>query len=371
MIHSEHQIDPFRAARRALGLFAAVGLAVVLPALAQPTETFTFDAQELAVGNLIGSVDVVRASGTRFEVEVRVRGRDAGADSVRFERRDGERAALEVVFPVDRERRYVYPELGRGESRFRLHDQGDRGWLRELIEAVSSPEIRVSGTGSGLELWADLTVRVPPGGALELQHGVGKVFASGVDGDLRFDLVSGSFDGEALRGPVTVATGSGAVTVADVDGELLVDTGSGGVKVAGVRGPRVNVDTGSGRVVMEDIDTEELVVDTGSGSVRAERIRAEGARIDTGSGSVVLALDSMGGGRFEVDTGSGSITLLVPPQASAEVQADTGSGGIDVDLPSVQTLHRERDEMRFRIGAGGAQVRLDTGSGAIRVGPAG
>jgi len=368
------EIVPSRPARRALrrlGPSLALVALTAAPAPAQPTETFTFEAETLAIGNLIGAIDVEAASGSRFEVEVRVQGRDARPDSLRFERREGRRAALEVVFPIDRERRYVYPELGRGNSSFRLHDRSDGGWLSELIDAVTSPEIRVVGSGDGLELWADLTVRVPAGGALEVRHGVGKVAASGLDADLRLDLMAGSFDGDALRGDLEIATGSGEVTLADIDGELLVDTGSGAVKIAHARGPRVVIDTGSGRVVIEDVDTGELLVDTGSGSVRAERIRADSSVVDTGSGSVVLALDRMGDGRFEVDTGSGSITLLVPPEASAEVQADTGSGGIHVELPSVQTLHRERDEMHFRIGAGAAQVRLDTGSGAIRVGPAG
>lgn len=355
--------------RSTLPALAACGLLIAASVQARQTETFSFDADALAVANLIGSIDVERGSGSRFEVEVTVRGRDASPDALRFERREGSRAAFEVVFPVDRERRYVYPELGRGRTNFRLRDREDRGWLRELIDAVASPEIRVTGSGSGLELWADLTVRVPPGATLVLQNGVGKVFAQDLDGDLRFDLIAGEFDGESLRGRLFVSTGSGDVTLADVEADVEVDTGSGGVKVARIFGPKVSIDTGSGRVVMEEVDTRDLVVDTGSGSVRAERVRADGARVDTGSGSVVLALDHMGDGRFDIDTGSGSITLLVPERASAEVEADTGSGGIQVDLASIQTLHRERDEMRFRMGSGGARVRLDTGSGTIRVGP--
>jgi hypothetical protein len=321
------------------------------------------------VGNLIGEINVEPANGSRFEVVVEVQGRDAKADSIRFERREGARAMLDVVFPVQKERRYVYPELGRGTTNFRLREDRDRGWLRELIAAVASPEIKVTGSGSGHELWADVTIRVPAGSRLVVKHGVGKVFARNVDADLSLDVTAGQVDGEALRGEVRISTGSGSVTLDGVDGELLVDTGSGAVKVANVRGPSVSIDTGSGRVVLEDIETKDLLVDTGSGSVNAERVRAGSATVDTGSGSVVLALLEMGSGRFDIDTGSGSITLLLPALASADVQADTGSGGIKVDLPSVQTLHRERDEMRFRVGSGAAQVRLDTGSGAIRVGP--
>jgi DUF4097 and DUF4098 domain-containing protein YvlB len=109
-------------------------------------------------------------------------------------------------------------------------------------------------------------------------------------------------------------------------------------------------------------------VDTGSGSVTASRIRADGANIDTGSGSISLELESMGRGDYNLDTGSGRITLALPYDASADVEASSGNGGIDVDLDDgVRMRHEERDEVAFSIGGGDASVRLDTGSGGIRI----
>ena len=109
-------------------------------------------------------------------------------------------------------------------------------------------------------------------------------------------------------------------------------------------------------------------MDTGSGRVRALAIRADAALIDTGSGEVELRLDRMGEGEFQVDTGSGRVILALPADASADVSADTGSGGIHLDFDApVQILHKDDDEIRFRVGGGAARVVLDTGSGSIRI----
>jgi DUF4097 and DUF4098 domain-containing protein YvlB len=97
-------------------------------------------------------------------------------------------------------------------------------------------------------------------------------------------------------------------------------------------------------------------------------VSTDSANIDTGSGSVTLQLDRMGDGDYRIDTGSGRITLVLPADASADVTAETGSGGIDVDLAEgVEIRRREEDEISLRIGDGRSRVRLDTGSGSIRI----
>jgi hypothetical protein len=349
-------------------LVGLVGLALASAALAEKTEVFRFEGRSLFLGNLIGEIHVEGHDGDAFEVEVTIGGRDADRLAPELIARQGSRASLEIAFPVAQERRFVYPPLGRGRTTIagRRRD-GDGGWLRELLDAVKGERIEISGRGSGSEVWADVTVRVPRGRAFELEHGVGEVSASGVDGELSLDLMSGAVAAERVRGSLQISTGSGSVDLADIDGELSVDTGSGAVTVTRADSPRLAIDTGSGPVDLTDVRSRELLVDTGSGPVTARGVSADGATIDTGSGEVVVAFAEMGSGAFEIDTGSGSITLLVPSYASAQVQADTGSGGIQVDLRDYETLHRGRDELTFRLGGGDADVRLDTGSGSIRV----
>ncbi len=333
----------------------------------EETRTFTFDADKLAVANLIGSVEVVQGRGSAFRVTAEVKGQDASKAEIGFAQKQGSVSRLVVEFPVERNKRYVYPEIN-GTTTIRNHSGERSSLFARVLSAIGSDAIKVSGRGSGLELWVDLLIEVPEGSkSLSVENGVGDLVANGVVGDLVLKSQSGRLTGTNLTGDSTFDTGSGAVHLSDVQGELTVDTGSGSVSLERFEGPKLSIDTGSGQVQLSAIRTRRLHVDTGSGGVSAEGVAADEASIDTGSGYVRLALTEMGDGEFSIDTGSGGITLLLPDYASATIDAETGSGGIDVALNDLKLLHRERNEMRFEVGKGDARVVLDTGSGAIKI----
>ena len=343
----------------------ALALAVLaLPAQADYEETFEFTGGSLSVANLIGEIQVEGHSGRSFEVVANVRGADASQGVIDFAQRDGARAELVVTFPD--ESRFVYPKL-KGETTIKKRYLGRDSGLRAVIANITSSSIKVSSRGSGTELWVDLLVRVPSGANLDLRHGVGNIAASDVEGDLVLDSRSGSVEVADVDGEAEIDTGSGSVLAERIAGLVSVDTGSGKVEIRDIDGREVEVDTGSGSVVAEGIRTEVLNIDTGSGRVVAEDVQAESALIDTGSGSVRLELADMGDGDFEIDTGSGSITLAIPDHASASFVADTGSGGIDIDVPAAGLIKSDRDSAEFTVGSGAARVRLDTGSGSIKV----
>ncbi len=356
------------------------------PAFAEFDESHRFDARSLEVTNLIGKVTVGQATGDEFEVDVSVRGADGVQRNVDIERERGSRARLDVVFPVDDERRFVYPEFSRRRAQLWFREGRSSSLLGEILRAVSGRRIRVRRSGSGMEVWADLTIRVPEGASLTLEHGAGDVEVRDLVADLEIDVKAGVMEAAGLDGQVELDVGSGGLTVEDVRGRLVMDTGSGGASLDGFEGAALSIDTGSGSVAVSEVsaesveidtgsggvtvdgvETRRLTIDTGSGSVRVESAGADAAVIDTGSGRVHLALERMGGGRFEIDTGSGSIVMLVPDDLSARFDIDIGSGGIDVDVPIAKTLHKSRGEMRFIAGDGDASVVLDTGSGGVRV----
>ncbi len=374
-------------ARCGLALAALVAATVLsAPAFAEFDESHRFDARSLEVTNLIGNVTVRQATGDEFEVDVSVRGADGVRRNIEIEQERGSRARLDVVFPVDDERRFVYPEFSRRRAQLWFREGRSSSLLGEILRAVSGRRIRVQRSGSGMEVWADLTIRVPEGASLTLQHGAGDVEVRDLVADLEIDVKAGVMEAAGLDGQVELDVGSGGLTVEDVRGRLVMDTGSGGasldrfegaelsidtgsgsVAVSEVLAEAVEIDTGSGGVTVDGVETRRLTIDTGSGSVRVESAGADAAVIDTGSGRVHLALERMGDGRFEIDTGSGSIVMLVPDDLSARFDIDIGSGGIDVDVPIAKTLHKSRGEMRFIAGDGDASVVLDTGSGGVRV----
>ena len=196
-------------------------------------------------------------------------------------------------------------------------------------------------------------------------HGVGEVQVTGVEADLLVDVSTGPVRATGTRGFLNLDTGSGSVDVSDVIGDLRADTGSGSVVVTDVTGDVVLIDTGSGSVEATDIQATRLTVDTGSGSVTLGAIRAEEVLVDTGSGGVEIELLSAVNS-LEIDTGSGGVVVYMPADLDAEIEVDTGSGGIDVNFP-LTVSEVERTHLVGRIGQGGGRIRIDTGSGSVRL----
>lgn len=351
----------------ALALVVLALVFAIHPVRAEFEERRTIGASNLTVYNVIGEVQVRGSSGSDFEVRVNVRGADASPDRVHVEVKEGDRAELAVVFPLDEVSSFVYPRLGKDSRTTFSMSKGD-SWLGRLLAGVGRDRITVRGSGSGMEVWADVEVLVPSGSTVTIRHGAGEIEASEITGDVTLDSHSGPVTVRSVDGRLSVDTGSGRVRAEDLRGRAVIDTGSGSVEVVRFAGDDLDIDTGSGRVELEDIDTRSLGVDTGSGGVTAAAIRTDSAEIDTGSGGITLDLERMGAGDYRLDTGSGSIVLAVPPDASASVHAETGSGGIYIDLDEgVQIRHKERDEITFRIGDGAARIEMDTGSGSIRI----
>lgn len=336
------------------------GLGVLLASATVPLgaqEVERLSGRDVAIYNLAGRVEVV--AGTGPDVVVRIAREGSDADRLAVETgRIGGRETLRVVYPEDE---VVYPPLGRGSTTTRtLRPDGTFSDGRG-----GGDRVRIRGSGSGVEAWADLVVEVPAGRSTNVYLAVGEAEARGVDGDLRIDTGSGGVRASDLSGALDVDTGSGRVTLSDIRGGVNVDTGSGSIEAARLTGGGVTLDTGSGSITLEDVQAPSLWVDTGSGGIRMSGVRSTDVEVDTGSGSVEIELLT-DVERLLVDTGSGSVTVTVPSDFGAEVELDTGSGRIEVDFPmDVRTVRR--DELRGRIGDGAGTLSIDTGSGGIRL----
>ena len=276
------------------------------------------------------------------------------------------RETLRVLYPDDE---IVYRELGRGSNTtLRVRDDGtfnDRDG-RGKHWSDEGRRVRIAGSGGGLDAHVDLRIAIPAGKRVEVYLAVGQAFASNVDGDLRVDVVAANVSADHVKGSLLVDTGSGDVRLSDAAGDVSLDTGSGNVTVSGVSGPEVKLDTGSGSVTAERVATDVLTIDTGSGDVTASSVRAGDVRIDTGSGNVRLDLlaDLQA---LDVATGSGDVTINVPADLGAEVDIETGSGDIDLQNVTVRTTRLERDHLTGEIGDGKGRIRIETGSGGVRL----
>lgn len=343
-----------------LSLTALACFAVALPVHAQ-TERHRLSGDRVAIYNLAGKLRVEAGDGSDVTVDV-TRG---GADGDRLRVEQGTirgRETLRVIYPSDR---IVYPVLGRGD-RTTISVSDDGTWGDDGSRGSDDRHrVEISGSGSGLEAYADIVVRVPRGQQVMVRQAVGATSVTGVDGDLSVGVASADVTVERTRGHLKLDTGSGTVSVTDAQGDVDLDTGSGGVTVRGVQGKTLRMDTGSGSIQGGDIDVATLKADVGSGGIRLERVRAPQVDMDAGSGSTDLELVS-NVDQLNVEAGSGGVTIHLPASQSGDVDIETGSGGIETDF-DVQVTRFERRHMVGRIGNGRGRIHIESGSASVRL----
>jgi hypothetical protein len=172
----------------------------------------------------------------------------------------------------------------------------------------------------------DYEIQAPPGAFLDAATGSGNLADDGVGTDARLSTGSGSIRATGLQGGFSLETGSGTIEAEQ--------SGAGDVKA----------ETGSGSIALKNLHGG-LRARTGSGNINVGGIPAAPWRIETGSGSV------------ELETGNAGLTL----------DAETGSGSVQCDREIVPEGTAERRHLKGKIGGGGPMVRVETGSGNIRI----
>ena len=244
-----------------LGVVAASLLA--LPALstasAQESSRHVLTGDQIAIYNIAGEALVTGGDVSDVVVEVLRQGADAEALQIDTGEIGG-KMTLRVIYPGDR---IIYRENGRGSrTTMRVRDDGTWGgsWS-------NGRRVTVTGSGNGLEAWADLKITIPRGSKVGTYIGVGAITRTDAAADLIADTHSGRVNATGVTGSLLVDTGSGRVNVAGINGDLSVDTGSGSVTATDCVGDRITFDTGSGKVTGEGLKAAYIEVDTGSGSI--------------------------------------------------------------------------------------------------------
>lgn len=265
---------------------------------------------QVSIENIAGHVKVV--GWDRDEISVTG---TLGDDVERLDFSAGARAKVEVVYK-ERHRR-------KGES------------ARNLL-----------GEGGG----ADLTVQVPRDCALEIE-----VVAAGVD-------VSG------LGGEIEVTSVSGDVVVRGACRRLDVECVSGNVEIDGA-GRTTEVGTVSGNLKVR-CDDAALEVETVTGEATVDCANLRSLEASTVNGTITINGRPARGAVIEAESVNGSLSLAVPADVGAAFEVTTFNGGIENAFgqkPSRTDRYTPGEELRFTNGDGGAEVRLNTLNGQIRI----
>jgi len=157
-------------------------------------------------------------------------------------------------------------------------------------------------------------------------------------------------------------SGSGDITVEGVGENAKISTGSGNIHATGLHGG-FTVDTGSGNIYAEQTGAGDVKAQTGSGNIELRNLRG-GLRGGTGSGNI-----NVGGtpaSDWKLETGSGNIDFTAGG-AAFTLEASTGSGSIHTDMEMLTQGSSDHHHVNGKINGGGPTVRIETGSGDIRV----
>ncbi len=161
---------------------------------------------------------------------------------------------------------------------------------------------------------------------------------------------------------LTAQSGSGNVIDDGVGADAKLSTGSGGIHATGLQGGS-SLDTGSGSIYAELTGNGDARAQTGSGSIELHGVHGA-LKAETGSGNIKV--DGRPLGPWKLATGSGSVELWTA-DAAFTLDAKTGSGSIHSDREMLAQGTTEHHHVTGKIGGGGPLVRIETGSGSIRI----
>jgi Toastrack DUF4097 len=157
-------------------------------------------------------------------------------------------------------------------------------------------------------------------------------------------------------------TGSGNISDDGVGDNAKLNTGSGGIHATGLH-DSFYLNTGSGNIYAEQVGSGDVQAHTGSGSIELRDIRGA-LHANTGSGNIKISGSPTD--PWHLQTGSGSIEFW-PGSTGFDLDASTGSGSIHSDHEMSMMGNISRHHVHARISGGGPTVRLETGSGDIRI----
>lgn len=157
-------------------------------------------------------------------------------------------------------------------------------------------------------------------------------------------------------------SGSGDINDDGVGENAKLGTGSGSIHATGLQGGFIT-NTGSGTIYVEDSGQGDVKAQTGSGSIELKGIHGS---LHAGTGSGGIKVTGTPTSDWKLETGSGSIEFWAG-NAAFTLDASTGSGSVHTDQEMAVQGSFNKHHITGKVHGGGPTVRIETGSGDIRV----
>ncbi|MEJ2540799.1 MAG: DUF4097 family beta strand repeat-containing protein [Gemmatimonadota bacterium] len=185
--------------------------------------------------------------------------------------------------------------------------------------------------------WMPLTIR-----SRELD-----VSVSGVEAEVRIEVLDGDVRLERLSTTVDARTVDGEVDVRETSGTLQLFTADGDVRVVGHRGS-LQVESTDGDLMLREVNGPVVQASTLDGDVDFDGVVG-------------------GAGSLDLSTHDGDVDVTLPASIQADVEVSTFDGGFTSDFRALTRGFRAGEPVRFRIGDGGARIALRSFSGDISI----
>jgi len=226
--------------------------------------------------------------------------------------------------------------------------QGEAGSRTGVEVVTSAGAVRVrTEAHRGPPAAVDLQITVPAWMGLDL---------SGVYTDVTVNGVRGPVNVETVQGTVDVTGGDGLVSLRSVEGAVTLKGAKGRIDVHSVNDD-VRISSASGEIVAESVN----------GEIVLERVDATSLEATTVNGDVGYDGPIRSGGRYELSSHNGDVTVAVTEKTSASITVSTFSGEFESAIPVTLRETRKGKRFSFTLGAGGAQVSLESFQGTVRL----
>jgi DUF4097 and DUF4098 domain-containing protein YvlB len=113
--------------------------------------------------------------------------------------------------------------------------------------------------------------------------------------------------------------------------------------------------------------TGEITAETINGDIRMLGMKATGLEATTVNGDIIYE-GSVADNLYRFSTHNGDITLAVPDNVSASFSVRTYQGNLRSSFPTTELAEGGRGKrQRFALGAGGAQIEMESFGGDVRI----
>lgn len=249
------------------------------------------------------------------------------------------------------------------EYKTSFEQRGDKLIIKDEFE---------SGSHSGNASWE---LSIAKDVDLSITTGSGDMSLQEIDADVKLNLGSGDVEVLSSKGIISVNAGSGNIEVSNAGGEISVNTGSGDIKVDGGSG-EYSLNAGSGNINLSQVKGI-FSVNTGSGNVGGKNIAIEGkSRFNTGSGNARVTLDQILNHDITVNSGSGDALLnFNGTEISGEVVMTANKRNGEIKAPfkfdSEEIIDDgnsdERVKKTVKLGTKDIKIKVGTGSGTAEI----